>query len=47
MFRLAAILQDIARRAVEGTTAAADAVAMGRRARPVAEEAWRTVSAPR
>lgn len=43
MFRLAAILQGIARRAVDGTAAGADAAAVGRRARLIAEEAWRSV----
>ena len=43
MFRLAAILQGIARRAVDGTATAADAGAVGQRARLIAEEAWRRV----
>jgi aminoglycoside phosphotransferase (APT) family kinase protein len=47
MFRLAAILQGIARRVVDGTAAGADAGATGRRARPIAEEAWRCVEALR
>jgi aminoglycoside phosphotransferase (APT) family kinase protein len=41
MFRLAAILQGIAKRALDGTAANRDAVAAGERARPVAEKAWR------
>ena len=40
LFRLAAILQGIAKRAVEGTAASAEAVDVGRRARPLAEQAW-------
>jgi aminoglycoside phosphotransferase (APT) family kinase protein len=45
MFRLAAILQGIARRAEDGTAASAEAVATGRKARPIAEVAWRQVEA--
>jgi aminoglycoside phosphotransferase (APT) family kinase protein len=45
MFRLAAILQGIARRAEDGTAASAEAVATGRRARPIAEAAWQQVEA--
>ncbi len=40
MFRLAAILQGIARRAEEGTASSAEAVETGRKARPIAELAW-------
>jgi aminoglycoside phosphotransferase (APT) family kinase protein len=40
LFRLAAILQGIAKRAIEGTAASEDAVATGRLARPVGEQAW-------
>ncbi len=40
-FRLAAILQGIMKRAVEGTAASAEALDAGRRARPLAEMAWR------
>ncbi|MFO1324373.1 MAG: phosphotransferase family protein [Burkholderiales bacterium] len=47
MFRLAAILQGIAKRVVDGTANAADAGATGQRARPIAEEAWRCVQAAR
>jgi len=43
MFRLAAILQGIARRAVEGTAASAEAVDTGRRARAIADAAWAQV----
>ena len=43
MFRLAAILQGIARRAIDGTSASADAVADGARARGIAQAAWRQV----
>jgi aminoglycoside phosphotransferase (APT) family kinase protein len=41
MFRLAAILQGIAKRALVGTSAGA--VDVGRRARVIAETAWRQV----
>jgi aminoglycoside phosphotransferase (APT) family kinase protein len=40
MFRLAAILQGIAKRAIDGTAANAQAVETGRRARPTAEAGW-------
>ena len=40
MFRIAAILQGIARRVVDGTAASADAISAGTRARPMAELAW-------
>jgi aminoglycoside phosphotransferase (APT) family kinase protein len=40
MFRIAAILQGIARRAIEGTAASVHAVEVGRKARPLAELAW-------
>jgi aminoglycoside phosphotransferase (APT) family kinase protein len=40
LFRLAAILQGIAKRAIDGTAAAADAVATGETARPMGEMAW-------
>jgi aminoglycoside phosphotransferase (APT) family kinase protein len=40
LFRIAAILQGIAKRAVEGTAASAEAAAIGRTARPLAEQAW-------
>ena len=43
MFRLAAILQGIAKRAIEGTSASPDAAAQGARARAIAEIAWREV----
>jgi len=43
MFRLAAILQGIALRAKDGTAASPHAVEQGRRARPLAEAAWRQV----
>lgn len=45
MFRLAAILQGIAKRALVGTSAAANAAAEGERARTIAEVAWRSVEA--
>jgi aminoglycoside phosphotransferase (APT) family kinase protein len=40
LFRLAAILQGIARRAIDGTAASNDAVATGRLALPIGEQAW-------
>jgi len=40
MFRIAAILHGVLSRALQGNAASADAVAMGRRARPVADVAW-------
>ncbi len=40
LFRIAAILQGIAKRAIEGTAAGADAAEQGRLARPLAEQAW-------
>jgi aminoglycoside phosphotransferase (APT) family kinase protein len=40
LFRLAAITQGIAKRAIEGTAASDEAVELGRRARPVGEHAW-------
>jgi aminoglycoside phosphotransferase (APT) family kinase protein len=43
LFRLAAILQGIAGRARDGTAASADAMGVGRAARPLAELGWRTV----
>ena len=45
MFRLAAILQGIAHRAILGTSYDADAAAVGERARTIAEVAWRQVDA--
>jgi aminoglycoside phosphotransferase (APT) family kinase protein len=41
MFRIAAILHGVLSRALQGNAASADAVAMGSRARPVADVAWR------
>ncbi|MCW5624166.1 MAG: phosphotransferase family protein, partial [Burkholderiales bacterium] len=43
MFRLAAILQGIMGRVVEGTAASQHAIDSGRRARPMAEAGWRQV----
>jgi aminoglycoside phosphotransferase (APT) family kinase protein len=43
MFRLAAILQGIAKRAADGTAASEHAFEQGRRARPLAEAAWKQV----
>ncbi|MFA7664619.1 MAG: phosphotransferase family protein [Burkholderiaceae bacterium] len=40
MFRLAAILQGIMKRAVDGTASSARALEQGRRARPLAEQGW-------
>src|SRR5712671_1234444 len=40
LFRLAAIMQGIAKRALDGTAASPDAVDLGRRARPTGEQAW-------
>ncbi|MDP9900933.1 phosphotransferase [Variovorax ginsengisoli] len=45
MFRLAAILQGIFKRAVDGTASSAEARETGARARPIAEAAWRQVEA--
>jgi len=41
MFRIAAILQGIAKRVESGTASSEEAVAAGARARPMAEMAWR------
>ncbi len=40
MFRLAAILQGIMKRAVDGTASSSQAIEAGRRARPLAEMGW-------
>jgi len=40
LFRIAAILQGIAKRAIDGTAAGADAVDQGKLARPLAQQAW-------
>jgi aminoglycoside phosphotransferase (APT) family kinase protein len=40
LFRIAAILQGIAKRAVDGTASAGDAMEVGKKARPIAEQAW-------
>ena len=45
MFRLAAILQGIAKRALTGTSADAGAAEVGARARTIADVAWRQVEA--
>ena len=42
-FRITAILQGIAKRALDGTAASAQAVETGKRARPMAELGWRCV----
>ena len=41
LFRIAAILQGIARRAQDGTAAAADAIETGSKAKPLAEIGWK------
>jgi len=43
LFRIAAILQGIAKRALEGTASSAVAVEQGKRARPLAEMGWEIV----
>jgi aminoglycoside phosphotransferase (APT) family kinase protein len=43
MFRMAAILQGILARALQGSAASADAERTGRQARPMAEAGWRLV----
>jgi len=45
MFRLAAILHGISKRARDGTAASAEAIETGARARPIAEAAWRQIEA--
>jgi aminoglycoside phosphotransferase (APT) family kinase protein len=40
LFRLAAIMQGIAKRAIEGTAASDEAAELGRLAHPVGEQAW-------
>src|SRR5262249_53223789 len=40
LFRLAAIMQGIAKRAIDGTAASAEARDLGRKARPTGEQAW-------
>jgi aminoglycoside phosphotransferase (APT) family kinase protein len=40
LFRIAAIVQGIARRALDGTAASREATEVGRLARPLAEQAW-------
>ena len=40
LFRLAAIMQGIAKRAIDGTAASREAVELGRLGRPVGEQAW-------
>jgi aminoglycoside phosphotransferase (APT) family kinase protein len=44
LFRIAAIVQGIAKRAIEGTAASQEAVEIGRLARPFAEQAWALAS---
>jgi hypothetical protein len=45
MFRLAGILQGIMARALQGNASSQEAIETGKRARPLAEEAWRQVEA--
>jgi len=45
MFRLAAILQGVAKSALTGTSADANAAGVGRQARAIAEAGWRQVEA--
>ena len=40
MFRMAAILQGVAHRAIQGNAASQQAIEMGKKARPIAELAW-------
>jgi aminoglycoside phosphotransferase (APT) family kinase protein len=40
LFRLAAIMQGIAKRAIDGTAASREAFELGRKARPTGEQAW-------
>jgi aminoglycoside phosphotransferase (APT) family kinase protein len=40
LFRLAAIMQGIAKRAITGTAASQEAVELGQLARPIGERAW-------
>jgi len=40
LFRLAAIMQGIAKRAIDGTAASREAIELGRLAHPVGEQAW-------
>jgi aminoglycoside phosphotransferase (APT) family kinase protein len=47
LFRIAAILQGIAKRAIDGTAASAEAAEIGRIARPLAEQAWQLAEALR
>lgn len=47
MFRLAAILQGIVKRALDGNASSAHALETGRKARPIAEAGWRQATAVR
>jgi len=47
MFRMAGILQGIMKRVVDGTAASAQAVAMGKATRPIAEQGWAVAKAIR
>jgi aminoglycoside phosphotransferase (APT) family kinase protein len=44
MFRFAAILQGVTKRALQGNASSADALETGRKARPCAEAGWKLVS---
>jgi aminoglycoside phosphotransferase (APT) family kinase protein len=46
LFRIAAICQGIAKRAIDGTAASTDAAAQGAIARPLAEQAWALARSP-
>ena len=43
LFRLTGILQGVMKRALQGNAASAEAIATGKRAKPLAEQAWRMV----
>jgi aminoglycoside phosphotransferase (APT) family kinase protein len=47
MFRMAGILQGIMKRVVDGTAASAQAVAMGKATRPIAEQGWKVAQSIR
>jgi hypothetical protein len=47
MFRMAGILQGVLRRALAGNAASEQALEAGRRARPLAELAWKQVERSR
>ena len=45
LFRLAAIIQGIAKRSLDGTASNAEAAALGEKARPIAEKGWEVAQA--